>query len=131
MDMVGLLLIAASLSLFLLPLGLIRQSNRGFHNPSMVSTPTTRYAPLAQARRRPFLRVRCARYSARAHAHAQLGMITLGFLLFPLFIYYEARYPAKPVVPIRWFRRAPVMGACMIGFLDFVSFYLQYTYLYP
>lgn len=36
MDVVGLLLIAASLSLFLLPLGLIRQSQRGLHNPSMV-----------------------------------------------------------------------------------------------
>jgi hypothetical protein len=37
MDVIGLLLIAASLSLFLLPLGLIRQTQRGLHNPSMVS----------------------------------------------------------------------------------------------
>ena len=36
MDVIGLLLIAASLSLFLLPLGLIRQTQRGLHNPSMV-----------------------------------------------------------------------------------------------
>ena len=58
-------------------------------------------------------------------------MIALGLALFPLFILYEARYPAKPVVPVKWFKRAPVLGACAIGFLDFVSFYLQYTYLYP
>jgi predicted MFS family arabinose efflux permease len=58
-------------------------------------------------------------------------MIALGLFLFPVFILYEARYPSKPVVPVKWFKRAPIMGACAIGFLDFVSFYLQYTYLYP
>jgi hypothetical protein len=58
-------------------------------------------------------------------------MIFLGLALFPIFILYEARYPSKPVVPVKWFKRAPILGACAIGFLDFTSFYLQYTYLYP
>lgn len=57
-------------------------------------------------------------------------MIILGLILLPVFVIYEAKYPAKPVVPMRWLGRGPILGACLIGFLDFTSFYLQYTYLY-
>lgn len=57
-------------------------------------------------------------------------MIVIGAILFPIMIIYEWKVPAKPVVPMRWLRRGPILGACLIGFFDFVSFYLQYTYLY-
>jgi len=57
-------------------------------------------------------------------------MLVVGGVLFPIFLVYEWKVPAKPVVPMRWLRRGPILGACLIGFFDFVSFYLQYTYLY-
>lgn len=57
-------------------------------------------------------------------------MLVVGGVLFPVFLVFEWRIPAKPVVPMRWLRRGPILGACLIGFFDFVSFYLQYTYLY-
>ena len=60
----------------------------------------------------------------------QIAMLVVGGVLFPVFLVYEWRIPAKPVVPMRWLRRGPILGACLIGFFDFVSFYLQYTYLY-
>lgn len=57
-------------------------------------------------------------------------MVAVGAVLFPLFLIYESKVPPKPVVPMRWLRRGPILGACLIGFFDFVSFYLQNTYLY-
>ena len=61
---------------------------------------------------------------------AQGIMMTAGVVLFPLFILYEWKYPSRPVMPMRWLRRPPILGACLIGFFDFVSFFLQQTYLY-
>jgi hypothetical protein len=57
-------------------------------------------------------------------------MIVVGIILFPAFLLYEWTVPSKPVMPMRWLRRGPILGACLIGFFDFVSFYLQGTYLY-
>lgn len=59
-----------------------------------------------------------------------LGLTCVGVLLFILFLYYEWNVP-HPVFPMRWLARMPVLSASIIGFLDFTSFYLQYTYLYP
>ena len=56
-------------------------------------------------------------------------MIIIGLLVLPIFLVYE-HIPPKPILPMRWLRRGPILGACLIGFFDFVSFYLQYTYLY-
>lgn len=61
---------------------------------------------------------------------AQIAMLVLGGVLFPVFLIWEWKFPSKPVVPMRWLKRGPILGACLIGFFDFVSFYLQYTYLY-
>jgi len=60
----------------------------------------------------------------------QLGMIVLGMTLIPVFVWYEANYPSKPVFPMRWLVRPAILGSCLIGFCDFVSFYLQNTFLY-
>lgn len=54
----------------------------------------------------------------------------VGLTLFAAFLFYEWRVPAHPVFPMRWLKRTPIFSACLIGFLDFTSFYLQYTYLY-
>lgn len=94
LDLMGLVLVAASLALILLPLGLAPLASRGWRTPSMIA------------------------------------MIVVGVVLFPIFIVFEWKFPKKPVVPMRWLRRGPILGACLIGFFDFVSFYLQYTYLY-
>ncbi|TYJ53742.1 hypothetical protein B9479_005650 [Cryptococcus floricola] len=94
MDFVGLVLIAASLALILLPLGLAPSASKGWKTPSMIV------------------------------------MLVIGGLLFPVAMLYEAKVPKKPVVPYRWLKQGPILGACLIGFFDFVSFYLQYTYLY-
>ncbi|KAK6905574.1 hypothetical protein I203_106404 [Kwoniella mangroviensis CBS 8507] len=94
MDLAGLILIAASLALILLPLGLAPSAKGQWHNASMIA------------------------------------MVTIGAVLFPLMLVYEWKVPRRPVVPMRWLKRGPILGACLIGFTDFVSFYLQYTYLY-
>lgn len=60
----------------------------------------------------------------------QPAMVALGALLFPVFLWYEWKYPRKPVMPMRWLTNGPILGACLIGFFDFTSFYLQGTYLY-
>ncbi|GMK58689.1 hypothetical protein CspeluHIS016_0601310 [Cutaneotrichosporon spelunceum] len=61
---------------------------------------------------------------------SMIAMLVVGCVLFPVFLVYEWKVPARPVFPMRWFRRLPIFGACLIGFLDFVSFYLQFTYLF-
>ncbi|WWC66478.1 uncharacterized protein I206_100380 [Kwoniella pini CBS 10737] len=94
MDLAGLILIAASLALILLPLGLAPAAKGQWKNASMIA------------------------------------MVTIGAVLFPLMLIYEWKVPKRPVVPMRWLKRGPILGACLIGFTDFVSFYLQYTYLY-
>jgi hypothetical protein len=54
----------------------------------------------------------------------------LGGLLLPVFVFYEWNIPQSPVLPMRWLNSGPILGACLIGFFDFASFYLQGTYLY-
>ncbi|KAL7410361.1 hypothetical protein BDY24DRAFT_418092 [Mrakia frigida] len=94
MDTVGLVLIAASLALILLPLGLARSASNGWRTPSMIA------------------------------------MIVLGIVLFPVFVIWEWKFAKVPLAPPRFFKSKTIVAACAIGFLDFVSFYLQYTYQY-
>ncbi|KLT45268.1 MFS general substrate transporter [Cutaneotrichosporon oleaginosum] len=94
MDFVGLVLVAASLALILVPLGIVPADNNNWEHTTLI------------------------------------GMGLIGLLLFAAFLAYEWRVPAHPVFPMRWLRRTPILSACLIGFFDFTSFYLQYTYLY-
>jgi hypothetical protein len=57
-------------------------------------------------------------------------MLVVGPLILIGFVYYEGWWAPKPVFPLRFFRNRTVMACGFIGFFDFVSFYLQYTYLY-
>lgn len=61
---------------------------------------------------------------------SMIAMLVVGCVIMPICLLYEWKVPARPVFPMRWFRRLPIFGACLIGFFDFVSFYLQFTYLY-
>ncbi|KAL7410360.1 major facilitator superfamily domain-containing protein [Mrakia frigida] len=94
MDAIGLVLIAASLALILLPLGLAKTASNGWRTPSMIV------------------------------------MIVLGIVLFPVFVIWEWKFAKVPLAPPRFFKSKTIVAACAIGFLDFVSFYLQYTYQY-
>lgn len=51
---------------------------------------------------------------------SMIAMLVVGFVIFPIFIAYEWKVPARPVLPLRWFRRPAILGACLIGFFDFV-----------
>lgn len=55
-------------------------------------------------------------------------MIVLGVVLIPVTVFYEVKIASKPIAPKRFFKNRNIMAACAIGFLDFVSFYLSYTY---
>ncbi|KAJ9122246.1 hypothetical protein QFC22_001666 [Naganishia vaughanmartiniae] len=94
LDIVGLVLVATSLALILLPLTLSANVPGGWHNNTM------------------------------------RGMLLGGLVLFPIFCWYETKFPRLPLVPYRFLRNKSILGACLIGFFDFVSFYLQYTNLY-
>lgn len=61
-------------------------------------------------------------------------MIVIGCVLLPVFAFWEVvlaeKYGFLPIAPLRFFRNFNIAAACFIGFFDFVSFYLQYTYQY-
>ncbi|KZT25469.1 drug:h+ antiporter [Neolentinus lepideus HHB14362 ss-1] len=54
----------------------------------------------------------------------------LGCVLFGLFIVWERKFAKRPLFPLRLVHNWSVVAACLIGFTDFVSFYLTFTYLY-
>lgn len=54
-----------------------------------------------------------------------IAMITIGCALLVAFVWYEAKVARLPIIPFRFFKNRTVVCACVIGFFDFVSFYLQ------
>ncbi|KAF7977944.1 hypothetical protein HWV62_2023 [Athelia sp. TMB] len=94
LDVVGLILLAAAVSLILLPLTLSETAKGGWDNASMIS------------------------------------MLVLGVVILFVFGIWDLRYASRPVIAARFVRNRSVIGASFIGFFDFVSFYLTYTYLY-
>ncbi|KZV82502.1 drug:h+ antiporter [Exidia glandulosa HHB12029] len=59
-----------------------------------------------------------------------IAMLTLGPLILIGFGVFEAKVAPKPVFPLRFFRNVTVLACALIGFFDFISFYLQFTYQY-
>jgi hypothetical protein len=53
----------------------------------------------------------------------------IGALCWPVLIYWELYQARHPYLPLRVMKNRSIIGACLIGFFDFVSFYLQYPYL--
>ncbi|GAA6042902.1 hypothetical protein JCM8097_002761 [Rhodosporidiobolus ruineniae] len=59
-----------------------------------------------------------------------IALLTVGAVLLVCLVGWEMFMAKKPLFPGRFFKSWTVLGAALIGFFDFVSFYLQYTYQY-
>lgn len=59
-----------------------------------------------------------------------IAMLTLGPIFLIIFTFYEAKFATFPIIPARFLKNKTVLAAGLIGFFDFISFYLQYTYQY-
>ncbi|KAJ7046973.1 drug:h+ antiporter [Mycena alexandri] len=94
LDVIGLLLIGASVSLTLLPLSLARHTTTGWNGAAMLS------------------------------------IFLLGIVLIPVFAWWDFKWAKYPVIPFRFVANRSVVGASLIGALDFMAFYLTFTYLY-
>lgn len=66
----------------------------------------------------------------RWHNPSMIAMIVLGPIFLIAFGIYEWKFSPKPLAPGRFLKNPSVVIASLIGFFDFVSFYLTYTYLY-
>ncbi|KAF7304956.1 Glycoside hydrolase family 16 protein [Mycena kentingensis (nom. inval.)] len=58
------------------------------------------------------------------------ALFTLGILLIPVFAWWDFTRAKSPVIPFRFVVNHSVVGASLIGALDFMAFYLTFTYLY-
>ncbi|KIN99039.1 hypothetical protein M404DRAFT_16569 [Pisolithus tinctorius Marx 270] len=92
LDLVGLILLGAAISLILLPL-------------TMSVSGSLRSGPI-------------------------IAMLIVGVVLLGVFAYWDIRVAKIPVFAPRFMRNTSVIIAALIGFFDFMSFYLTYTYLY-
>lgn len=61
---------------------------------------------------------------------SMIAMLTIGPVLLIAFGLYEWKLASHPIVPMKFLRNRAVVGAALIGFFDFVSFYLTFSYLY-
>ncbi|KAJ7685349.1 drug:h+ antiporter [Mycena polygramma] len=59
-----------------------------------------------------------------------LPIFLLGIILIPVFGIWDFRWAKYPVIPFRFVVNRSVVGASLIGALDFMAFYLTFTYLY-
>ncbi|KAJ3733130.1 hypothetical protein DFJ43DRAFT_995759, partial [Lentinula guzmanii] len=59
-----------------------------------------------------------------------IAMLVCGGVILLAFIPYEAYVAKIPVFPLAFFRNPTILFPAFIGFFDFVSSYLQYTYQY-
>ncbi|KAG8715583.1 hypothetical protein FRC09_016490 [Ceratobasidium sp. 395] len=64
------------------------------------------------------------------HNPSMIAMLAVGPILLILFGIYEWKFASHPIVPMKFLRNKAVVGAALIGFFDFVSFYLTFSYLY-
>lgn len=56
------------------------------------------------------------------------GLILTGFVLLGLFVFWETK-AHNPIMPLRFLKNRAIVCVCLIGILDFASFYLSWTYL--
>jgi hypothetical protein len=49
------------------------------------------------------------------HNNTMRGMLAGGLVLFPIFCWYETKFPRLPLVPYRFLRNKSILGACLIG----------------
>ncbi|KAG6334320.1 hypothetical protein ID866_4765 [Astraeus odoratus] len=60
----------------------------------------------------------------------RIMMFFIGVIFWGIFAYWESRIAKRPVVAPRFVRNRGVMFAAFIGFFDFMSYFLTFTYLY-
>ncbi|KAJ7063498.1 major facilitator superfamily domain-containing protein [Mycena amicta] len=58
------------------------------------------------------------------------ALFLLGLALIPVFAWWDFTRAKSPVIPFRFVVNRSVVGASVIGALDFMAFYLTFTYLY-
>ncbi|KAF8060651.1 drug:h+ antiporter [Lyophyllum atratum] len=61
---------------------------------------------------------------------SMIAMLVVGCVLIPVFVLYDFKVAKYPVVARRFVFNRSVVIASVIGALDFVSFYITFTYLY-
>ncbi|KAH7919716.1 MFS general substrate transporter [Leucogyrophana mollusca] len=59
-----------------------------------------------------------------------IAMLAVGVVLLAVFVFWDLYIAKHPVIAPRFLRNRSVVFASLIGFFDFVSFYLTFTYLY-
>ena len=64
------------------------------------------------------------------HSGKIIAMIVVGGVTLISFVFWEAKFAPTPLFPLRFFKSKTIVACALIGFFDFVSFYLQYTYQY-
>ncbi|KAI9069135.1 MFS general substrate transporter, partial [Trametes sanguinea] len=60
---------------------------------------------------------------------SMIGSLVLGWTLLPVFAVWDIRYAKRPVIARRFLFNRTVVCAAWIGFFDFLSYSLTYTYL--
>ncbi|OCH87436.1 drug:h+ antiporter [Obba rivulosa] len=61
---------------------------------------------------------------------SMVAMLVVGVVLLGVFAVWDLRFASRPVIARRFLSNIAVVAAAWIGFFDFVSFYLTYTYLF-
>ncbi|KAF8640180.1 hypothetical protein AX16_010235 [Volvariella volvacea WC 439] len=61
---------------------------------------------------------------------SMIAMLVVGLVLLPVFVIWDFKFAKYPVVAKRFVTNRSVVIAAMIGFFDFMSFYLTFTYLF-
>ncbi|KAJ7599324.1 drug:h+ antiporter [Mycena floridula] len=61
---------------------------------------------------------------------SMIAMLVIGFVVIPIFLLWEIKFAKHPVIPARFCVNRSIVIASLIGFFDFISFYLTFTYLY-
>ncbi|KAI0354154.1 drug:h+ antiporter [Trametes cingulata] len=64
------------------------------------------------------------------HNPSMIAMIVVGCVLLPVFAFWDIKFAKRPVIARRFLTNWSVVCASWIGFFDFFSFYLTFTYLY-
>ncbi|KAI0353438.1 drug:h+ antiporter [Trametes cingulata] len=60
---------------------------------------------------------------------SMIATLVLGWVLLPVFALWDIRYAKRPVIARRFLFNRTVVCAAWIGFFDFLSYFLTYTYL--
>ncbi|KAG1809750.1 major facilitator superfamily domain-containing protein [Suillus plorans] len=94
LDLVGLVLLGAAVSMTLLPLTISQAVSGSWKNGSIIA------------------------------------MLFIGVVLLVVFAVWDLRYASMPVIAPRFVKNRSVVCAAFIGFFDFMSFFLTYTYLF-